>query len=251
MTGMLIFKGEFFKYKRDRKYIVTTIGLAVLNIIATVYFTYLIDHINRQTSQIGDMVNGIFITFFTFCIIANFVFLFFYPFHLMAMDYKNNVMPLLMASGVNRTKLFFSKLGATFIWVVCLSIFLVLIPGLIVLFRLSQDVGFIKVYEVIMDFFQLNNLNFLELSGIFILEYINSLAIISLSTILMKGRNLAILLYFIFRMVESLFLGSIKLSVLNMNLNQTGMLISSNLALILSILIISLISLYAMKKQNL
>lgn len=247
----MIFKAEFFKYLQDKKYIGVTISLAVLNVLATIYFTYLIDHMTQSGNQMETIFNGVLVTFFIMCLFANIIFMFFYPFHLLAMDYKNDVMPLLLASGVNRRKLFFSKLGATFIWVIGITTILILIPGLIILFRLSQEASLSVLYANIIDTIRAENLSLIGLVFSFLLNYLNTLVLISLTTIMLKGRNLAILVYFGLYMCQSLILGFLQLIPIQLQFTQTGQFLLSSLALFFMTIIGVIVALMSMKRQNL
>lgn len=250
MNAKLIFKMELFKYMRDKKYLIATSILAIINICTTVYLVYLIDHA-QTLSESESTFFGIFVLFFSLSILANFAFMFLYPFHLMSMDYKNDVMAMLVASGVNRNRLFFSKIGATLLWSFCVTFVLVFIPGFIVLLKATQSTGMLQMFNDLLKYVNVNHLSIFGMSLSFINSYINTLILISAATIIMKGRNLTILVHFGFSMVQSLVINFLDLIPSSMNFSQTGMSLFKNLILMLISIGVTLASLSVMKKQNL
>lgn len=250
MNAKLIFKMELFKYMRDRKYLIATAVLAIINICTTVYLVYLIDHA-QTLSETESTFFGIFVLFFSLSILANFAFMFLYPFHLMSMDYKNDVMAMLVASGVNRNRLFFSKIGATLLWSFCVTFVLVFIPGFIVLFKATQATGMVQMFNDLLQLVNVNQLSILGMSLSFINTYINTLILISAATIVMKGRNLTILVYFGFSMLQSLVVNLLNLIPVSVNFSQTGLSIFQNLMIMLISIGATMASLSIMKKQNL
>lgn len=250
MTAKLIFKMELFKYMRDKRYLIATGVLAIVNICTTIYLVHLIDKINYVSESESSFI-GLFFIFFTLTMFANFAFMFLYPFHLMSLDYKNDVMAMLVASGVNRTRLFFSKIGATLLWSLCVTALLVFIPGFIVLLKISQTTGMVEFIKQILELMNINSLSILGVSITFLNSYLNTLILISAATILMKGRNLTILVYFGFNIAQSMILGSIAFIPASMNFSNTGMSIFNNLTMLLVSCVMILVSLRIMKKQNL
>lgn len=250
MTAKLIFKMELFKYMRDRRYLIATGVLAVVNIFTTVYLVHLIDKMNYLSENDSEFI-GMFFLFFSLTVLANLAFMFLYPFHLMSLDYKNDVMAMLVASGVNRTRLFFSKIGATLLWSLCVTLILVFIPSFIVLFKISQTTGMLNLLSQIFDVLNINSVSILGLSFTFLNSYLNTLILISAATILMKGRNLTILVYFCFNIVQSMLLGFIAFIPAAMNFSDTGLSIFSNLMMLIVSGLVVLLSLRIMKKQNL
>ena len=250
MTAKLIFKMELFKYMRDKKYLIATGILAIVNICTTVYLVHLIDKANYISESESAFV-GLFFLFFMLTMFANLAFMFLYPFHLMSLDYKNDVMAMLVASGVNRTRLFFSKIGATLLWSLCVTIILVFVPGFIVLLKMSQTTG---MFEFIGEIFRLMNINsfsILSISFTMLNSYLNTLILISAATILMKGKNLTILVYFAFNTAQTMVLGFLGFIPAAMNFSETGYSLFTNLAMMLVSMGMILFSLRVMKTQNL
>lgn len=251
MSAKLIFKMELFKYMKDKKYLIATGILAIINIFSTVYLIHLIDQLNYNMSDNDSMFAGLFFLFFGITIIANFAFMFLYPFHLMSLDYKNDVMAMLVASGVNRTRLFFSKIGATLLWSLCVTFILVFIPGFIVLLKVSQTTGMVELLRQIFEMLNFNSFSILGISFTVFNSYINTLILISAATILMRGRNLTILVYFGFNMAQSIVLNLLNLVPLQLNFSDTGFSIYSNLIMLVLSAAMTLLSLRIMKTQNL
>lgn len=250
MSGKLIFKMELFKYMRDKKYLMTTGILAVINIFTTVYLVHLIDQANKISETEGNFI-GLFIIFFTLTIFANFAFMFLYPFHLMSLDYKNDVMAMLVASGVNRTRLFFSKIGASLLWSLAVTFVLVFIPGFIVLLKMSQTTGMIQMISDILRIMNINSVSIFGVCFTFLNSYLNTLILILAATILMRGKNLTILVYFAFNIAQSMILGLLAFIPASLNFSDTGLSIFSNLGMLLVSVGMVLFSLRVMKKQNL
>lgn len=251
MTALHIFKMEMFKYTKDKKYIIMTAVLAVINVCLTVYFTFLLDNFNDMMDSISNVFAGFMMVFLMLTIFANMIFMFLYPFHLMAMDYKNNVMSMLVASGVNRTRLFFAKIGATLIWSLCLTLVLIFIPASIILFKASQMVGFTQIFDSIMSGFNMVGMSTIGFILSSIISYINSLVLIAASAIIMKGRNLSIFLFIGLSMLQSFFTGIFAIIPSLMDFSMTGLMIFNHLLLIIATLIFIVISLNVMKRQNL
>lgn len=250
MSAKLIFKMELFKYMKDKKYLIATGILAIVNICSTVYLVHLIDQVNYMSDN-DSVFAGIFFLFLVFTIFANCAFMFLYPFHLMSLDYKNDVMAMLVASGVNRTRLFFSKIGATLLWSLCVTFILVFIPGFIVLLKVSQTTGMLEMLRQIFELMNVNSFSILGISFTVFNSYLNTLILISAATILMKGRNLTILVYFAFNMAQSTILSLINFIPIRLNFSDTGFSIFSNLLMLVSSAVMTLVSLRIMKKQNL
>ncbi len=250
MSAKLIFKMELFKYMRDKKYLIATAVLAFINICTTVYLVYLIDHI-QGFSELNNNLLGIFVLFSSLTVFANFTFMFLYPFHLMSMDYKNDVMAMLVASGVNRNRLFLSKIGATLLWSLAVTFILVFIPGFIVLLKASQSMGMMDMFHNLLSVIDIGDLSIWGMSITFFNRYLNTLVLISTATTLMKGRNLTILVYFAFSMIQTIIVGMIETLPISLGFSTTSMSIFSNLLLMLVSILMTLVSLAIMKRQNL
>ena len=82
-------------------------------------------------------------------------------------------------------------------------------------------------------------------------SYLNTLILISAATILMKGKNLTILVYFAFNTAQTMVLGFLGFIPAAMNFSETGYSLFTNLAMMLVSMGMILFSLRVMKTQNL
>lgn len=252
MTAGQIFKMEMFKYFRDKTYLIATGILAVINIFVTVYFIYTIDNIATSSTGLqNEYFFGFMILFLILTIFANGIFMFLYPFHLVSIDYKNNVMSMLVSSGVNRTQLFFAKIGAIFLWTIILTAILIFIPFALVLFKLTQVVDPQAFFTGFNQGINLAGYSFFGLIISMFISYINSLVLIATATIILKGNNLTFFLFVGLGMVQSAVSSLLSFVPVMLNFSTTGLIIMSNLITIVLTLIFILISLHFMKTQNL
>jgi hypothetical protein len=107
---------------------------------------------------------------------------------------------------------------------------------------------------MISQLLELMNINSLSIFGVsftFLNSYLNTLILISAATILIKGRNLTILVYFGFNIAQSMILGFLAFIPSAMDFSNTGISIFNNLTMILVSCGMILLSLRIMKKQNL
>jgi len=194
MNARLIFKMELFKYLRDKFYLIAALVLLILNILTTVLFVNF-EHLSSGLLGTAILL-GIILLF------SNMIFLgIIYPFHLLAIDYKNRVLALMVASGVNRSKLFFSKIGATILATVVMSIILTIVPIGTIFFEVGANGGWDELFQnigVIMA------PEMVPLSIYSVLGYIAGLVMLMTAVILLKGKTLSILLYFGFSFIVSM-----------------------------------------------
>ena len=189
MTGSMIFKMEMLKFRTDKAYLLWAIGLGIANTLMTLLV------ISGIEAYIEDMMWLFIFPIAFFLVAGSAVLMFIYPFRAVSVDYKNNVMAMMIASGVNRTKLFFAKVGAITLSTLIISAILALLPMLIVLFKLGIEVGFREIVEGFSEFFWL-----MEFSGISFLfntffGYLQLLVVMIFASIFLKGSNLSFLLF--------------------------------------------------------
>lgn len=251
MTASQIFKMELFKYVRDKTYILATGVLAIINIFVTIYFTYIIDNYTPNNGLFNDYFFGFMIVFLVLTVIANTIFMFLYPFHLVSMDYKNNVMSMLVSSGVNRTQLFFAKIGAMFLWNIILTFILIFIPFALIFFKILQVADIQSIFSGFMAGLNMAGYSFLGMIASSFVSYINSLVIIATATIILKGNNLTFFLFIGLGMLQSAVTSLLSFIPLALNFSMTGIMIMNNLIVVVMTLVFVLISLHFMKTQNL
>lgn len=251
MTSSHIFKMELFKYVKDKTYLITTGVLAIINVILTIYFTNIFDSFMYNDSALSSTLFGFMILFLVLTILANIAFMFFYPFHLLSMDYRNDVMSLLVASGVNRTRLFFAKIGGALLWSFCLMLILVFVPFAITLLSLFQISDMQLILASFGEYLNIAGLSVGMIIFSSIFSYINSLVLLATATIILRGKMSSIILFVGFNMLQSLIISFLGLIPVMLNFSVIGATILNQLFLFGITLIFILLSLKVMKSQNL
>ena len=173
-----VFKMEFYKNIHDRKNVFLLIFLGVLNVIGMSSVAIISNNaMNGYWYDIGSFGNvGRLLSMIgMFSIATSFIFLFFYPYQLACVDYKNNVMSSIIASGVSRVQYYFVKVGATLVSAFISYVFLIIVPIII-----SHAIVDWEIFAFSMD-------DFLQLS----LYWISTFSILMTSVILTRGRSMA------------------------------------------------------------
>ena len=227
MSAKLIFKMEFYKFFNDKKYLIIAIVLGIINFV----------FIHSLLGKMSTSYYGYYSTsgYVGMSVFMSIIFLFIYPFHALAIDYKNNVMALMMASGVNRTKLYFSKIGSTIITGFLLVLIVLVIPIFLATLRYASfsDIG--ELLEVMME-----GMNFIGMSPTLyntylIVSYLSTIVTINMAVIFMKGSSAkSVLLFFGIQIV----MGMITSTILDVTSNSYWL--DSN-DLIINNIIVSLI----------
>ncbi|MFV0394293.1 MAG: hypothetical protein ACK5LC_07845 [Coprobacillaceae bacterium] len=203
MNAKLIFKMEIYKFLNDKKYLIIAGVLALLNTVLTIQA---LDSISSYSYYYGNTYyfEGIG-SLLGLTYIFTFVFLFVYPFHVLAQDYKNNVLALMMASGVNRTKLYFSKIGAAILCSFGLVIVVALIPSILVGLKMGNLNVIGDIISGISSVFGYLGVN----SGLvlinMLISYLVMIVIINAAVIFSKGSSKSVLFYFGFMMALGVF----------------------------------------------
>ena len=253
MTGKLIFKMELFKFLRDKSFLITAGVIGVVNIILTILtLNVLADNSDSYygSSATASMVGTIVLVGFI-VVLANIIFAYVYPFHMISMDYKNNVMAMMVASGVNRRKLFFAKIGAIFICTIVMMLMIALIPTILFMIKLVQLDSWDSFAEGFNSAFYYTDLSFGKFMVDSLLGYLNMLMVIATSCIIMKGKNLSFLLFFGFNILSSLIIGILKSLAYSFDFSSTGSYIFQVVLTLISIVVFGYISLRTLERQNL
>ncbi|MFD1901270.1 ABC transporter permease [Enterococcus termitis] len=253
MTGKLIFKMELFKFLRDKSFLITAGVIGVLNIILSLFalsavsaFSDSYYESSATAALLGTMgVIGFIVIF------GNIIFAYVYPFHMISMDYKNNVMAMMVASGVNRRKLFFAKIGAIFICTIALMLLIALIPMILFLVKLVQLDGWDSFVEGLNSMFYYTELSFGKLIFSGLLSYLNMLMVIATACIIMKGKNLSFLLFIGFNILSTFVTGILSMISFSFDFSVTGSYIFQLFLTVVSIVVFGYISLRTLEKQNL
>ncbi|MGG5342573.1 hypothetical protein [Enterococcus sp. AZ192] len=253
MTGKLIFKMELFKFLRDKSFLITAGVIGVLNIILTLFAlsaTSVFTDYYYESGAAATLLATMGVVGFI-VILGNVIFAYVYPFHMISMDYKNNVMAMMVASGVNRRKLFFAKIGAIFVCTIALMILIALIPMILFLVKIVQLDGWDSFVEGINSMFYYTDLNLGKLIFSGLLSYLNMLMIIATACIIMKGKNLSFLLFIGFNIINTFVTGLLSSIGFAFNFSVTGSYILQLLLMVISIVVFGYISLRTLEKQNL
>lgn len=244
MNARLIFKMELFKYLRDKYYLMATLILFGLNVIATIALLNFA-HLNSSL-----LVTSIVLAILLF--VSNLIFLgIIYPFHLLAIDYKNRVLALMVASGVNRNKLFFAKIGAVILANIVVSFVLLVVPVATLIYQVGNLGGWDELFG---EMGMLMVPQMIPLSINAILSYIAGLFILMTSVIIVKGKTLSILLYFGFNMLVGVitsFINTLFTSNSSFTQQFSGDTVASSVIEVIVILVFGFIALQGLRHQNL
>jgi len=251
-----IFKMEMYKNFRDKPYIIMIFVLAAITALASIITLALPPLFNNfarwgSPEPYAGFLWMIFTLLLLFLIPSGILFAILYPFHLMNVDYKNKVMSLVFSSGVDRTKYYFVKIGATILSCFLASLTIFFIPAL--LFLVFQADDFISFMGFFFTGFRFLDILPFLLSTIFSL--ISMIVMLCTAVILTRGRVSGIFLYFGFSFGVNIF-NNIILTVVRAT--QGSWLISPtlqfntlNLLHIVAILFFGWIGISTLKKQDL
>ncbi|MBP1044517.1 hypothetical protein I6N95_26255 [Vagococcus sp. BWB3-3] len=254
MTGGLIFKMELFKFLQDKKYLLAVLILAVLNTLTALFYSVLFTTTQHLGSESFLMrFSSVMTVVFVLLIFANGIFLFLFPFHVLSIDYKNNVMAMMIASGVNRSKLFFAKIGAVIL--LSLAVFIAVMAGPLVIGLVQMAIGgqINEFFASFVEIFNLFNLDIDVLAIVFssLLSVLNSVVMITAATILMKGRNTAILVSIGFSMANSFISNFFNIFGFSTDISASSVSMVQGMTAAVSIAIFIFIGLRALQTQNL
>lgn len=236
---------ELYKVINDKKYIVMAGVLALLNTILTIQA--LDSYSSYYYSDTSFGASGL----LALTYIITVVFLFIYPFHMLSQDYRNNVLALMMASGVNRTKLYFSKIGAAILCSFGAVLIVAFIPSILIGLKMGNLGVIIDIISGIASFFGYLGISPVLMVVSLLISYLLMIVVINAAVIFSKGSSKTILYYFGFIMGEGLFTTFLKpiVNIYEYDVNANlGYGILLNLAIII---FFGWLSLRQMKNQNL
>lgn len=254
MTGGLIFKMELFKFLRERKYLLAVTILAILNTVMTLFYSLLLTTTEHLGSESFLMrFSSVMIVVLVLLIFANGIFMFLFPFHVLSIDYKNNVMAMMIASGVNRSKLFFAKIGAVIL--LTMAVFIVIMAGPLIVGMIQMIIGgqINDFFDSFIQMVKLLNFDFDAMSIIFsgLVSVLNSAVMMTAATILMKGRNTAILVSIGFSMANSFISNFFNEFGFSPDISAESLIIIQSMTAVISMVIFAFIGLRALQTQNL
>lgn len=245
MDAKLIFKMELYKFINDRKYLIIAGVLALLNTIFTIQTMNSVRSFSYYSSAYP---NGMMMMM---SISLSIIFLSIYPFHALAQDYKNNVLALMMASGVNRTKLYFSKVGATVLCSFGLLLVVVLLPMILISITFGGTDAIIKIITTFA--FPFGNLAYHDFILILslLVSYVLMIVTINTAIVFTKGSITAILLYIGLWLIQTTFLGFFTAPGIPFDSLNTSYLFTGVISRVLVIFLYGYISIRQMKIQSL
>jgi ABC-2 type transport system permease protein len=200
MSAGIIFKMELYKFVSDKKYLIVAGVLAILNTIFTIQMIDSLPSYSYYGSNDGSAIGGLAVLVYIITIIL----LIIYPFHLLGQDYRNNVLALMMASGVNRTKLYFAKTGAVVLCSLALGFLITIVPAFLVAIKfgsLSVIGEVLNVFSEAFGYFGMSQFLFI-ISALVV--YTLQIVVINAAVIFAKGAMKATLFYLGFSFCQGL-----------------------------------------------
>lgn len=254
MTGGLIFKMELFKFLQDKKYLLAVVILAALNTVTALFYSVLFTTTQHLGSESFLMrFSSVMTVVFVLLIFANGIFLFLFPFHVLSIDYKNNVMAMMIASGVNRSKLFFAKIGAVILLSIAVVIIVMAGPAIIAMVQMAIGGQINEFFDSFIEIINLLNFDINVVAILFsgLLSVLNSVVMITAATILMKGRNTAILVSIGFSMANSFISNFFNIFGFSTDISGTSLTMIQGMTAVISMAIFIFVGLRALQTQNL
>jgi len=230
-----IFRMEMFKNINDKMNLIVMVVLACINTIGGLILSNL--SLFREPTGFETAM----LLLFAFSVLASVLFLFIYPFQMLRRDYKNKVVSLMLASGVSRIQFYFVKIISTLLFSFLSITAVVIVPLFIVLLTNNMAVA--------LNFFGISFEIDFGIVFILLLGWLSSFVTLMTSVIITKGRGVAIFAYFGINITESQ-INMIFQNIFNVgifDLNITYLIFQS----LISILIISSIGIFVLRKQDL
>jgi len=187
-----VFRMEVFKNMHDRISFVVMFVLMSLNILGGVVIS------NLSFFQMPSSFEIMMILLMVFSVFGSVFYLFFYPYQLARVDYKNKVMSLKIASGLSREQYYFVKIGSILLFSLISIIIVAVIPIIIILLAS----GGININAAAFDFY-FGIGDFLSSMGIMFLSWLSMFTMLMTSVILVKGKGVSVFVYFGISIVTS------------------------------------------------
>jgi len=156
MNASNIFNMEFYKNFRDRVWLIIIASLSGATLLATIFTmslaaAYSASHTDNPGTGLGLLL-ALVVIFDLMVAISLFLFSIVYPWHLLATDYSNRALPLMIASGVKRTTYHIIKLVATILSSLLAWVAILIIP-FILIFSVYNPV-FVDLIRTVIHGFQ-------------------------------------------------------------------------------------------------
>ena len=234
-----VFRMEMFKNLHDRTSIFVIIVLMCINIIGGLVLSDVIINSSWLWAVNLSAFQESVLMILLFSVIASAAYMFIYPYQLSRVDYKNNVMSLMIASGVSRVQYYFVKIGATLIFSFASFLLVVFIP--IVIATRGLALTGLTIMDIPLD------LSF----GSFLLGWLAMFFMLMTAVIVVRGKWVAILVYFGFSIATSI-VASIFQNIIGINWGDTTAMNTFNIFQhLLSIVSFALIGILVLRKQDL
>lgn len=247
MTGLLVFKMEFYKFFKNKRHLILLGVLSILNTFLSIrLFKAIESSVYLNSNLDAGLSMSILILYFS--VLISFVLLITFPFQALSEDYTNSVMVLMMASGVDRRDLYFSKILATLICSFINLMVTIIIPVTVLVLAIGGIDAFRETIDIL-----LNMELFFNVKGYLIIIYllvsnISSVVSIFLAVILTKGGRFSAFVWlgilFASTFIKEIFIGG---SYYGNNQYITFEIIFT----LVLIVVYSFISLWRLKTQNL
>jgi len=182
-----VFRMEVFKNLNDRTNLFVMLVLMCVNTIGGLVMAN--QRFSRRPSSLEEMIIGLFIL----SVVGTVIFLFFYPYQMARTDYKNNVMSLMIASGVSRIQYYFVKVGSTLLFSFISVTLLAIVPWIIVLISSGgiefsiADVYYVEIVEIG---------SALGMLATFLVGWLSSFSMLMTSVIIARGKAVTIFVFF-------------------------------------------------------
>jgi len=254
MTGKMIFKMEMFKFWKDKAYLFSALAIGILNTIVTLIALAVVSNMangDMYYSETAEALIGVLFLVGFLLILGSGLFMFIYPFRAVSADYKNNVMALMVASGVNRTKLYFAKIGAIILAALILAMVISLVPIILITVRISTEVGLAQVVDAIAEVWQFFDMSAVQILVNSILSYLQALILIIFVCIWLKGSNLSFLLFIGLSIAISIVSGILNLFSIAFDFSFNAMLAYSSFITLIITVALMFLSLSMLRRQNL
>jgi len=231
-----VFRMEIFKNIHDRVNLFVMLVLMCLNIIGGLIVS------NQNWRRTPSTFEETMLWLFVFSALGSVIFLFIYPYQMARTDYKNNVMSLMIASGVSRIQYYFVKVGATLLF----SFISVTLLAILPLFIILLSTGGIEVAAADI-YIELDGAG--TAFGVIITSWLSTFSMLMTSVIIARGKGFTIFVFFGISIATSQVMNIVRglLGIEWWNMTNTITLIQH----LITMVVVSLIGILVLRKQDL
>lgn len=237
-----VFRMEIYKNIHDRASLFIMLVLMCLSIISGIFITNQNWMVLRGQLEVG--IEIMLIWLFVFSILGTAAFLFIYPYQMARTDYKNNVMSLMIASGVSRIQYYFVKIGTTLLFSFFSMIFLVILPLLIILIINGEVINAFEFADIYWDTSDTG-----VTLGLIITGWLSAFSTLMAAVIITKGRGATFFVFFGLSIATSqlAFIVQILLGINRWQVTNTFTIIQN----LVTMVIMGLVGILILRKQDL